>query len=48
MDSVKFSVLVVVISLFLPLQANTIRKYYQYRDSLVLTDSIKVLSVTKD
>lgn len=48
MRSCKVSVVVVFISLFLPLQANTIRKYYHYRDSVVVTDSLKVLSITQD
>jgi len=48
MNSFKVSVIVVFISLFLPLQANTIRKYYHYRDSVVVTDSLKVLSITQD
>lgn len=31
-----------------PVQANAIRKYYQYRDSVVITDSLTVVRITQD
>lgn len=34
--------------MLLPVNANVIRKYYHYRDSVVFTDSLTILKVTQD
>jgi len=44
----RISVFVAFLCCFLPLQANVVRKYYHFRDSVTVTDSLKIISVTQD
>lgn len=48
MKSGKLSVVVVGLFFIMPLHANVIRKYYHYRDSVTITDSLTILQSTPD